>query len=281
MTRLVFAAGLFLAVALTSAAPVPVGPPDPTKDREGNPLPKGATARLGSLAFRISNTSRLWYSADGKNLYAWDREQMIGWDAATGKRLERGPFPLGQKFKGYYPVFAGDRLISFEDTYTTDGWNRFLGRTAVVTDSDGKVISRVDCSNRTLGNVSPTAPGKFAVSQDGTRAAHLADDRTVRAFDLTTGKELFKWNAGTGQLSGVVLAPDGKTLFVQEVSKNVRRFSLPDGKELTPLAVGEGRLSALVVSSDGALAASLVSVWENTPGGTSLVPQNLCQNLLV
>ena len=265
MTRFLSVLALLtLTSAIIPAAPVPVVPPDPTKDREGNPLPKGATARLGSLAFRGTSMYGLWYSADGKNVYAWDREQMIGWDAGTGKRLERGPFPLGQKFKGYHPVYAGDRLISFEETYANDGSNRLLGRTAVVTGPDGKVISRVDCSSRALGNVSPRAPGNFAVSRDGTRAAHMSDDRTVRAFDLTTGKEIFKEKIGTGQLAGVVLAPDGKTLFVQEVSKSVRRFSLPDGKELSPLAVDEGRLSALVVSVDGALAVSQVAVWDKT-----------------
>lgn len=270
MLRLLSALVLLSGVCASAvAAPVPVVPSDLTKDREGNPLPKGATARLGSLAFRMPNGIGfgLWYSADGESLFRWDKEQMIGWDANTGKRLERGPFPLGQKFVGYFPVFAGGRLISFEEAYGDKGGPP--ARQAIVTGSDGKVISRIDCSSYALGNVSPSTPNYFALSGDGTRAAHVADDRTVRAFDLNTGKEIFKEKLDTKQPVGVVLAPDGRTLFVQEVRKNVRRFSLPDGKELSPLVIDEGWLRALVVSADGTRAATVVSTWEKTPGGGS------------
>jgi WD40 repeat protein len=269
---------LLLPVALATfvpAAPVPTVPPDPTKDREGNPLPEGASARLGSLAFRKPMPSYgQWYSADSATLYAWDQEKVIGWDAKTGKRIERGPFPFGQKFAGHIPVAAGDRLISFEETYGPMGGGPT--RVAVVTGSDGKVLSRIDCSSRGLGPISPVAPANFAVSRDGTHAAHAADDRTVRAFDLTTGKEIFKEKLGDGPLTGAVLSPDGKTLFVQEVSKNVRRFSLPDGKELPPLVIDEGRLAALVVSTDGTLAVSSVAILQKTPGGGHAInPQNI------
>jgi RNA polymerase sigma factor (sigma-70 family) len=233
-----------------------------------DPLPKGATARLGSTAFRRPYVfGGVWFSADGERLFSCDSQQMIGWDANTGKRLENSVFPVGQKFIGWHPVFAGERLITFVEERSPDLTRRLLARTAVVTGPDGKVVSRIDCTSLTLGNISPTAPGTFAVARTGTRAAHVSDDRTVRAFDLTTGKELFKEKFGPGPLTGVVLAPDGNTLFVQEGTKDLRRFSLPDGKELPPLAVGEGPLAALVVSADGSRAVSQLSVWEKTPGG--------------
>ncbi len=276
MIRLLAALVLLLGFGpVAIAAPEPKSPADPTKDREGNPLPKGATARLGALVFRRANLSGLWYSADGASLYSWDRQQMIGWDARTGKPLASGGFPLGQKFIGRHPVLAGGRLISFEDVYSQDGLSRHLGYTVTATGSDGKVISQVNCSGRLLGVVADAAASSFTLSRDGTRAASVSDDGSVRAFDLTTGKEIFKETVGNAALTGVVLAPDGKVLFVQEASKGVRRFSLPDGKELAPLAVAEGRLSHLGVTADGARAVTKVSVPEKTAnGGVRIVTQS-------
>lgn len=267
MSRIYSLLTYLLAAGVLSAAPVPKAPPEP--------LPKGATARLGSLAFRKPPQSYgIWYSSDGATIYAREGDTLIGWDATTGRRLDRGPFPLGHKIVGREPLFAGDRLITFDEVYDAQT-RRFSGRTAVVTGPDGKVISRVDCSSQALGNVWPTAASGFAASRDGTRAAHVGDNRTVRAFDLTTGKEIFKQQIGTGRLAGAVMAPDGKTLFVQEVTKDVRRFSLPDGKELPPLSVSEGALSTLVVSADGTRAASQMSVWQKTPsGGKALTVEN-------
>jgi WD40 repeat protein len=265
---------LLVLCAGATAAPVP--PSLVPKDRDGYPLPTGATARLGSLAFRLQSVyGGVWYSADGANLYAWARDQsVIGWDARTGKRLANGPFPLGHKFVGHIPVVAGGRVITFDDVYEQNGLTRFLGRTAVVTGPDGKVLSRVDCSSMSLGTAAGTNLGQFAVSRDGSHAAHVSDDGTVRVFNLTTGKELFKDKFATNLATCVALAPDGKTLFLQEHRKSLRRFSVADGKELTPLVTDEGTVASLAISADGTRAATAVLILEKMPsGGLSWTPQ--------
>src|SRR5262245_58618617 len=113
MTRLTSALGLFLAVAIVSAAPVPAIPADPTKDREGNPLPKGATARLGSLAFRGPSMSGLSFSPNGKTLRAIrDSDRMLVWDADTGKPLAAKSMPpIKDERITVRGAFAGDRVI--------------------------------------------------------------------------------------------------------------------------------------------------------------------------
>jgi WD40 repeat protein len=260
MTRFPSALVLLLCASTSlRAAPIPPTPPEA--------LPKGATARLGSTAFRCDQTHGLWYSADGANLYAWSHGgTVIGWDARTGKRLDRGPFPFGQKYTGWEPIVAGDRIIRFEEFYSdVDG--RFVGRTATITGSDGKVLSRIDCSRRSFIHVSARLLPMFSVCRDGSRAAVILDEaaRAVCVFELTTGKELFRTKLGPDPNPGALLAPDGNTLYLHEAGKDVRRIALPDGKELAPLATAADSLRVLRISPDEKIA--ITHSWTTEPDG--------------
>src|SRR5437016_1936395 len=77
-----------IAFVPAAAAPVPKPPADTTKDRDGNPLPNGATARLGSRPFHGTGLRGVAFSTDGKQLMAFaDEEHVSVWDADTGKTL--------------------------------------------------------------------------------------------------------------------------------------------------------------------------------------------------
>ena len=240
MVRLLLATALFgSSVAL--AAPVPATP-DVAKDRDGNPLPPGATARLGSLAFSANGSTGLWYSADGRSLYTWsDNAAVIGWDAQTGRRLDRGPYPFGEKFVGYYPVVAGERLLRFHDAYSDAPFHRSLGGAVTVGGPDGKEVSRFEYGPNHIPNVSATPDGKYAADVFGS---------TVAVFDLDTGKRVFEHELAAGGTTRVQLAPDGKTVFVVRWREAVRRFALPGGKELPSLDT-DGTALWLAVSPDG------------------------------
>ncbi len=60
-------------------------------DAQGDPLPDGAIARLGTLRWRHEGEARLLaFSPDGKTVVAADqRPGIIFWDAATGRMLGR------------------------------------------------------------------------------------------------------------------------------------------------------------------------------------------------
>jgi RNA polymerase sigma factor (sigma-70 family) len=72
----------------------------PRLDGQGDPLPEGAVARLGSTYFRhegFGGTGReLAYTPDGKNLVGFTSSGVILWDVATGKELYRLPVGSGR-----------------------------------------------------------------------------------------------------------------------------------------------------------------------------------------
>src|SRR5262245_56688644 len=117
MLRLYFT--LILPLALTVFVPVAAAPvpkePGTAKDRDGNPLPKGATARLGSRTFVGPGLGDLTFSTDGKKLLTTtDPERVLAWDVDTGKALPAVPFKWGEESDGERAIadtIAGDRAI--------------------------------------------------------------------------------------------------------------------------------------------------------------------------
>jgi WD40 repeat protein len=49
-----------------------------------------------------------------------------------------------------------------------------------------------------------------ASSPDGRRALSSGEDPSIRLWDVETGREVRRFEAGTGSLSGVAFSPDGR-----------------------------------------------------------------------
>lgn len=88
--RLALAVGLVLAGG-ASGQPGPAQKVPVTTDLHGDPLPAGATARLGTTRFRHQESLlAIAFSADGKALYATDTTGAVRvWDAATGRERRK------------------------------------------------------------------------------------------------------------------------------------------------------------------------------------------------
>jgi hypothetical protein len=115
MARLLPVAAFLLSTAAAAfAAPVPGTPADPTRERDGLPLPPGATARLGSAeSFAPDRFLGPTFSPDGRRLFATTQDgRVFSWDAELGKYLRSRQFPVGEIDPGgCYGVVAGERVV--------------------------------------------------------------------------------------------------------------------------------------------------------------------------
>lgn len=234
---------MLLVACAATAAPVP---PDSTpRDREGNPLPKGATARLGSLAFTGPQAYHPTFSPDGKQVFGLTDTGFVGWNANTGKRLAKDASPLLALELESMPAKAGTHFVTSRSRYV--GFGNERETTLTVLDTSGKEVASVN-----VGNVFTGAP--VTVSPDGKRLVFIQNAHqkrsTLHVFDLTTGKrvrthELSEWD------KDATVSADSKTVYVPRQFKPLRRYDLDTGKELPALDAGDLFPERVLCSPDG------------------------------
>jgi WD40 repeat protein len=255
------------AVGRSDDAPKKEEPKPPAADLHGDPLPPGATARLGTVRFRYDTTS-VAYSPDGKLLAAGGADNQIRLiDAASGREVRR---LAGHQPRTYQPArdpkSAVDLLVGSVGkgnvtavafsrdgkTLASGGWDE----TVRVWDVDtGKETARLEGhQNGMIAAVTIAPDGKHLASRGGL-------DGTVTLWDLATGKPVYKFEKLSkvnpwrlNRSAGLAFSPDGKTLAVPD-AKVIRFYDVGNGKES---ATWDAHLIALEVaySGDGKLLAS-------------------------
>lgn len=241
-------AGAFLFVIVTASADEPI-----KTDRYGDPLPRGAVARLGTVRFRHSlPIDSIVYSADGKLLASgsWDGTACV-WESATGKLQARivlsksnGPIRVALSPNGRMLATA-DSGISLWDATTgrlirkLDGHPRQRnksywaaaaplaftpdGRTLAVGGLGSVVTWDVDTGKRRhTFTEDEMAAGAFALSSDGKRLALRAvipglqgtTYDAILQYDLDTGKEVRRYHDPGFGWGNIALSPDGESLAV-------------------------------------------------------------------
>ena len=233
LTALVF---LALATGLGQAA----GPPPPVgRDWYGDPLPRCAVARLGTV--RLRHPGGAWglaFSGDGKLLVASDgiarRRGGVtrSWRVPDGKLLDvtEGVAVVSR---------SGDRLVALKQA----------GDGATLHDlTSGKVIART----RWL----PPKRPPFLFSQRSMTAAALSYDSGagVTLWDLKSGKTIGSVKGQFLSLSAV-LSADGKTLLTGDLTGKdegrIRFWDVATRKMTRDLSAGHGAAYALALSGDG------------------------------
>ena len=193
--------------------------PAPLVDLNGDSLPAGAVARLGTLRFRYEYSNlALAYLPDGKHVVTAGHSICI-WEAATGKMTLRLPSRYGLAFT--VAVSPNGKMLATAGTAPGGHGEKAV---RLWDAASGREIRQFVGAERLANPV--------AFSSDGRTLASISNGGTLQLWNVETGQEMRKFKGIGEPEARVKFSPDGKFLATGNKDGLVRVWTTATGKEL-------------------------------------------------
>jgi RNA polymerase sigma factor (sigma-70 family) len=179
------------------------GDPGAKADAQGDPLPPGAVARLGTVRYRFSGTNAV-FLPDGKTVVSAGPGNAIKlWDARTG-RLAR-EIDTGN-FSGAVAALSADgRRVALNGSLHDDAQPGWRSAARVFDLATGKEIRTFERSPREgISALNMTPDGKLVFTTDR--------NGKLRIEEVDTGAELLRQQFPADVMDALALSPDGSTI---------------------------------------------------------------------
>ncbi|HEY1379302.1 MAG TPA: sigma-70 family RNA polymerase sigma factor [Gemmataceae bacterium] len=222
----------------------------PTETRspapKGDPLPAGAVARLGTLAFCHGvPVQQLLTSTDGRSIITIGGAVRI-WDAASGREEGSIPAPKGQAFIAGSLLPGGDRLALSCYDGSIHIW-------------DWKARREVRSFKPELGGGRALGPGCCAFDPTGRLAVLTWQTGIAPLVDLATGKVKDELSTQSDPVLAATFTADGK-IVITAGGAAVRLWDVATGKQQRQIASPVLPANAVAVSPN-AVAVSADGRW--------------------
>ena len=99
-----------------------------------------------------------------------------------------------------------------------------------------------------------------AFSPGGKTALSGSDDKTLRLWDLASGREIRRFAGHSDKVTSVAIAPDGKTALSGSADNTLRLWDLASGREIRKFLGHSEGVDSVAISPDGKTA---LSGWRN------------------